>query len=165
MEQEARYLIDRHLENKGWILDQSNPKRNVYVEGVKTKAQKKLLEGGRPDYVLYRHDTDTPIAIVEAKKTGVDLQPALEQATQYAKRLDVPLVFAMNGAYAETRFIPNGKELLLNGQEVRELLREIEAIAFIQETLNPTPLSLRSTSISCQTKPRLIHHQFQTTCI
>lgn len=136
MEQEARYVIDRLLENKGWVLDRSSAARNVFVEGAKTPSQKKLLQGGRPDYILYKRETDIPIAIIEAKKTGVDLAPAIAQATEYARRLEVPLVFAMNGAYAETRFVPTGKELLLNGQEVRELLREIEAIAFIRENSN-----------------------------
>ncbi|AFB25606.1 Type I restriction-modification system methyltransferase subunit [Rickettsia rickettsii str. Arizona] len=39
-----------------------------------------------------------------SKKAGVDLRQALDQATEYAKLLDVPIVFAMNGAYCETRF-------------------------------------------------------------
>jgi hypothetical protein len=29
----------------------------------------------------------------------------------------------MNGSYCETRFIPNGKELILNKNEARELIR------------------------------------------
>ncbi len=136
MEQEVRYLIDRHLENKGWVLEKSSPKRNVYVESPKTPEQKKALGGRHPDYVLYQSNTDTPIAIIEAKKTGADLQPALAQAIQYAKGLNAPLVFAMNGAYTETRYVPNGKELLLNGQEVRELIREVAALAFIHEENN-----------------------------
>ena len=56
-------------------------------------------------------------------KEGVDLKDALKQATEYAKALECPLVFAMNGSYCETRFIPNGKELILNKNEARELIR------------------------------------------
>jgi type I restriction enzyme M protein len=136
MEQEARYFIDHHLTNKGWVLDKNSPKRNVYVEGAKTPAQKKALCGGRPDYVLYKKDTDIPLAVIEAKKTGVNLQPALDRAVEYATCLNAPLVFAMNGTYAETKYVPNGRELILNGYEVRELLREVEALAFIQEQSN-----------------------------
>lgn len=136
MEQEARYFIDRHLENKGWILDKNNPNRNVYVEGAKTPEQRKALGSKRPDYILYKNNTDIPIAVIEAKKSGVDLQPALIQGMQYASCLNAPIVFAMNGAYAETRYVPNDKGLILNGSEVREIIREFEALAFIHGQSN-----------------------------
>jgi type I restriction enzyme M protein len=42
----------------------------------------------------------------------------------------------MNGAYCETRFVPNNKELILNGEEVRELLREKEALEFLSANSN-----------------------------
>ncbi|CEO16947.1 Type I restriction enzyme EcoKI M protein [Rickettsia monacensis] len=79
---------------------------------------------------------DKPIAIIEAKKTGVDLRQALDQAAEYAKLLDVPIVFAMNGAYCEARFVSNNKELILNDDEVRELLREKELLAFLEANSN-----------------------------
>ncbi|AFD20337.1 Type I restriction-modification system methyltransferase subunit [Rickettsia slovaca str. D-CWPP] len=44
----------------------------------------------------------------------MDLRQALDQATEYAKLLYVPIVFAMNGAYCEARFVANNKELILN---------------------------------------------------
>lgn len=70
------------------------------------------------------------------QKNGINLEPALDQGTEYAKALNVPLVFAMNGAYCETRFVPNDKELILNGEEVRELIRETEALKFLEENTN-----------------------------
>ena len=60
----------------------------------------------------------------------------MDQATEYAKLLDVPIVFAMNGAYCEARFVANNKELILNGDEVRELLREKELLAFLEANSN-----------------------------
>jgi type I restriction enzyme M protein len=42
----------------------------------------------------------------------------------------------MNGAYCETRFVPNNKELILNGEEVRELVREKEALEFLNAHSN-----------------------------
>ena len=43
----------------------------------------------------------------------MDLRQALDQATEYAKLLDVSIVFAMNGVYCEARFVANNKELIL----------------------------------------------------
>ena len=42
----------------------------------------------------------------------------------------------MNGAYCETRFVPNNKGLILNGEEVRELLKEREALEFLNANSN-----------------------------
>ncbi len=70
------------------------------------------------------------------QRRGVDLKDALKQGTEYAEALECPLVFAMNGAYCETRFIPNGKELILNKNEVRELIREVECLEFIKNNTN-----------------------------
>ena len=60
----------------------------------------------------------------------------MDQATEYAKLLDVPIVFAMNGAYCEAHFVANNKELILNGDEVRELLREKELLVFLEANSN-----------------------------
>lgn len=134
-EQQTEWIISNNLVNKGWHID-NDTKKNVYFQKPKSKTEQTKLNGKRPDYILYKSGTDTPIAIIEAKKGGVDLKLALEQATEYAKALNVSLVFAMNGAYCETRFVANNKELILNGEEVRELLREKEILAFLDENSN-----------------------------
>ena len=135
-ERRTEWIISNNLKNKGWHIDSDDPLKNVYFQIPKLEEQTKKLKGKRPDYILYQTGADKPIAIIEAKKGGVDLEPTLEQATEYAQALDAPLVFAMNGSYCETRFVPNGKELILNGEEVRELLREKEALKFIEENTN-----------------------------
>src|SRR5688500_13026750 len=66
----------------------------------------------------------------------MDQQAALKQGTEYDQAHNEPLVFAMNGSYCETRFIPNGRGLVLNGNEVRELIREVEALKFLEENTN-----------------------------
>lgn len=134
-EQQSEWIINNNLVNKGWHLD-NDGRKNVYFQKPPYPDQQKKLKGKRPDYILYRSGTQNPIAIIEAKKGGVDLQPALKQGTEYAEALNVPLVFAMNGSYCETRFVPNGKSLFLNGNEVRELVRETEALKFLQENSN-----------------------------
>ena len=77
MEADTRYIIDNNLKNKGWILDKSNPNCNVDFESPKDRNLRKKLKGKHPDYILYETETRKPIGIIEAKKTGIDLQKAL----------------------------------------------------------------------------------------
>jgi type I restriction enzyme M protein len=135
-EQQTEWIISNNLVNKGWCIDGDSKLKNVYFQTPPYPEQQKKLKGKKPDYILYETGTNRPIAIIEAKKIGINLEPALQQGTEYAKALDVPLVFAMNGAYCETRFVPNNKELILNGEEVRELIREKEALEFLNANSN-----------------------------
>ena len=136
MEADTRYIIDSNLKNKGWVIDASDPNCNVHLESPKDEQLRKRLKGKHPDYILYETATKKPIGIIEAKKGGVDLQKALEQGEKYAQELNAPLIFAMNGAYCETRFLSNKKPLVLNGEEVRELIREREALEFLKQNSN-----------------------------
>jgi type I restriction enzyme M protein len=135
-EQQTEWIINNNLVNKGWHIDGDNHLKNVYFQKPKLEDQRKKLKGKKPDYILYQTGTNKPLAIIEAKKGGINLELALKQATDYAKALEAPLIFAMNGAYCETRFVPNNKELILNGQEVRELIRETEVLKFLEENTN-----------------------------
>lgn len=134
-EQQTEWIISNNLINRGWVIDNGNGK-NVFFQKPPIEEHRKKLKGKKPDYILYQSDTTRPIAIIEAKKGGVGLKDALEQGIEYAQLLEAPLVFAMNGAYCETRFVPNGKELILNKSEVRELIREVEALEFINKGTN-----------------------------
>ena len=136
MEADTRYIIDNNLKNKGWIVDPSDQNCNVDLESPKNEQLRKKLKGKHPDYILYETGTKKPIGIIEAKKGGVDLQKALEQGEEYAQELNAPLIFAMNGAYCETRFLANKKPLVLNGEEVRELIRERDALEFLKQNSN-----------------------------
>lgn len=134
-EQQTEWIISNNLVNKGWHIENGTNK-NVYLQKPKTKAEQLKLNKKRADYILYRSGTEKAIAVIEAKKVGKDLNAALEQAMNYARMLDVPIVFAANGAYCEARFVPNNKPLILNGEEVKELLSEKEILAFINENSN-----------------------------
>lgn len=136
MEANTRYIIDNNLKNKGWVLDKSNPNCNVDFESPKDRDLRKKLKGKHPDYILYETKTRKPIGVIEAKKTGIDLQKALNQGERYAKILNAPLIFAMNGAYCETRWLNNEKPLILNGEEVKEIIREREALEFLKKGSN-----------------------------
>ncbi len=136
IEADARYIIDNNLKNKGWILDKSDPRCNVDFESPTDKKLKAKLKGKHPDYILYSSITKKPVGVIEAKKVGVDLRKALDQGEEYARGLEAPIIFAMNGAYCETRWLDNKKPLILNGEEVKEIIREKEALKFLEENSN-----------------------------
>ncbi|HJD59051.1 MAG TPA: hypothetical protein LFV92_07990 [Rickettsia endosymbiont of Ceroptres masudai] len=134
-EKQTEWIINNNLVNRGWYIDNGTNK-NVYFQNPKTKTEQLKLNKKKPDYILYRSGTEQAIAIIEAKKVGKDLNIALVQATEYASMLGIPIVFAVNGAYCETRFVKNNKPLILNGEEVKELLSEKEILAFTRANSN-----------------------------
>lgn len=50
----------------------------------------------KADYILYLNK-DNPIAVVEAKKNTVTVSHGLQQAIEYAQKLDVPFAYSSNG--------------------------------------------------------------------
>lgn len=129
LEAETRVLIDRSLENLGWKL--SGEDQNVYYEQPRSEAEKKKLDGKRPDYVLYSKDSDKPLIVIEAKKKGVRLDAALEQGIQYAKAIDAPLVFATDGVFCKAFHTVANRPPILNGEEVDEFIREALALRYL----------------------------------
>lgn len=95
--------IDEMLRDAGWI-EGKNWVNEVEIEGMPNKSKK-----GRIDYVLY-DDSHIPLAIVEAKKTCVDVASGRQQAKLYADILEKqtgrrPVIFLTNGF--DTRIIDN----------------------------------------------------------
>lgn len=131
-EQNIRTLIDEQLRNLGWNLN-NDEKCNVYQEQPRTLEEKRKLNGKRPDYVLYPSNGDStkPIAVIETKKPGASLEQALKQGDWYAEQLDAPLVFATDGIFYKTLHTKKHTPLFLNGDEVDELMRELEALKFL----------------------------------
>lgn len=133
IEQDIRSSVDEQLKNLGWIFEGKD--RNVFQEQPRENIQKKKLKGKRPDYVLYdsKERYRNPLMIIETKKPGANLQSALEQGNWYAEQLNTPLVFATDGVYYKTLHSKIQKPLYLNGEEVNELIRELEAIQFLDK--------------------------------
>lgn len=133
-EQNVRTLVDGQLKNLGWNL-QHGKKCNVFQEQPRTEEERRKLKGKRPDYVLYAgkeiHRKE-PLAIIETKKPGANLGEALKQGDWYAKQLSAPIVFATDGIYYKTLHTKFHKPLYLNGEEVDELIRELQAIKFLE---------------------------------
>jgi type I restriction enzyme M protein len=124
IERDTELLIDNQLVNLGWDLSPNSKTRNVYQQRVKTTAQKKLLGGKRPDYVLYESNSSHPLAIIEAKRPGQNISTALLQGIDYAQKLKSPLVFATDGIFTKAFHVSYNRPLVLNGEQVDELIKE-----------------------------------------
>ncbi|MDE2840876.1 MAG: N-6 DNA methylase [Chloroflexota bacterium] len=152
VERDTEILIDNQLRNLGWNSDPRSRDRNVYLQRVRTEEQRGRLEGRRPDYTLYRSHSDQPIAVIEAKKPGQNMQEAINQGHWYASRLDAPLVFATDGVFTKTLHTKLNQPLKLNGEDLDELIRETLALRFLQtndvSTLDKKVVQSRSDLIS-----------------
>ena len=130
LEADVRVQVDERLKNLGWLLDGKD--KNVFLEQPKTEKEKKRLKGKKPDYVLYEKGRDTPLMIIETKKRGGNINSALIQGRDYAKALDIPIVFATDGVFYKSLHTETEKNLVLNGEEVDELIREITALKYLE---------------------------------
>lgn len=137
LETATRIKIDNWLKELGWDIDEESPTCNVYTEQAKIKEQTIKFKRKHPDYVLYKSGTDEPIAIIEAKRKGQDIDKALKQAINlYAKPLGVDLVFAVNGTFVKSFSIKAKKVLTIDGEHLREITSEKKLLRFIKEGAN-----------------------------
>jgi type I restriction enzyme, R subunit len=107
-EAQARITINKLLEEANWrfLPDAQGRRENIVCEHRVTKkvfapnldlgADYQHAPGGFVDYVLLNID-GRPVAVVEAKKEGIDPLSAKEQARAYAVGLGVTHVFLSNG--------------------------------------------------------------------
>jgi len=130
-ESDTRRKIDIRLSDLGWITEGKN--RNVTTERAKTKEQTQKFSGNRPDYILYKSDTNTPIAVIEAKRKGENLDTAIDQAKKYAIPLNIKIVFAFDGGLFKTLYLDDGKELKINDKLVQNFLSESILLKFIDK--------------------------------
>ncbi len=98
-----KIYIDSMLEDAGWT-EGKDWINEVEIPGMPNKS-----EVGYADYVLY-DDAHRPLAVIEAKRTCVDVAKGRQQAKLYADLLEKkhhrrPVVFLTNGF--ETRIIDN----------------------------------------------------------
>ena len=134
LEAHSRTQINTRLKNLGWIIDENNPDCNVFQERAKTPKQNALFNKKRPDFVLYESGSDIPIAIIEAKRPGEDLEKALNQANDlYAKPLEVPLIFAFNDTFVISKHTGQGRSLKIDGEELQDFVDQLTALRFVNE--------------------------------
>ncbi len=93
-------MIDPQLEHAGWYLrDYSKVKIEVPVDGYDKEPW-----NGVSDYCLYRENGEI-LAVVEAKKTAVDVKLAEAQLTHYVTEIEKHQSFRPFG------FLANGREI------------------------------------------------------
>lgn len=90
-----RTIIDVDIKEMGWTFGED------CLTEVPVSGMPSLTGDGRADYVLYGNN-HKPLAVVEAKKTGIDAEVGREQARLYADCLEQmtgqrPLIFYTNG--------------------------------------------------------------------
>jgi len=90
-----KFYIDAMLENAGWVEGKD------WVNEVELPGMPNKSEIGFADYVLY-DDIHKPLAVIEAKRTCVDVSKGRQQAELYADILEKqykrrPAIFLTNG--------------------------------------------------------------------
>lgn len=146
LEAYTRKLIEDKLYFLKYNLDEMNENCNVFRERAKMEYQDKLLNGKNPDFIIYKTGTDIPLAVIEAKRLGVTLEQAIEQAIQYyAEPLNIPVIFVFNGTsfYACTK---NREPIKIDKIEISDFVDEKTLIELIDNNFEietvPTGLSL-----------------------
>jgi type I restriction enzyme R subunit len=97
-ETDARIIIDRMLREAGWDPEDKAQVRTE-VASIASSAVVREVDAdasGRCDYVLSDRN-GRPLAVVEAKSSGIDPYVAKQQTLPYAKRIDAPFIFLANG--------------------------------------------------------------------
>ncbi len=143
-ESASRKLIDNILAERGWITDEYSPDCEVFTERAKTTAQAQKLGGRFPDYLLYESGSNTPVAVLEAKKQGMSLSAALQDAiAKYANPLGVPIVLASDGHSTLTHHIPTDGPLTLDDSPLTSIPDRPTLVRFYHRgpalTLPPNP--------------------------
>lgn len=99
-EQTRKEMIDPQLEQAGWYLrDHAKVKTEIPVDGYDAEPW-----NGVTDYCLYRENGEV-LAVVEAKKTAVDVRLAEAQLTHYVSEIEKHQSFRPFG------FLANGLEI------------------------------------------------------
>lgn len=102
-EEETRHrLIDQALLGAGWDVGERGKNTDFVKQEVRLTMLDEKASNGRADYVLYGDD-GKPLAVIEAKRTAVDVKQGAEQARRYADALEKdtgvrPVIFFSNGA-------------------------------------------------------------------
>jgi len=151
-ERTRKEKIDPQLEKAGWYLrDHSKVKIEIPVDGYDTEPW-----NGVTDYTLYRENGDV-LAVVEAKKTAVDVRLAEAQLTHYVTEIEKrqsfrPFGFLANGL--EIHFVDVGhvpkREVF--GFFTRE---DLENLLYIRQNAKP----LSSVEISTSIVDRSYQHE------
>ncbi|HAR6191298.1 N-6 DNA methylase [Staphylococcus pseudintermedius] len=133
LEANTRSNFDQILINLNYIIDETNELCNVFKEQPKTEEQKKRLGRKRADYIIYESNTDNPLAVVEAKKIGEDIEKASSQAIEYARCIKAPLAFVTNDTNILGFDVISNNVLKIDNMPLQRFVDESLLLRFIQE--------------------------------
>ncbi|KUG56315.1 DEAD/DEAH box helicase [Kocuria rosea subsp. polaris] len=110
-EQRARVLIDRQLEEAGWVVQNRDSKNLFASQGIAVREEIMAPGHGRADYLLYV-DKDV-VGVIEAKPEGTTLSGVEWQSAMYAAGLpaSVRRKVVTSGGRLPFIFEANGREL------------------------------------------------------
>lgn len=141
----SRAKIDDLLRDVGWPL----------TDGISVLFEQPVLrDGTRPDYTLCnRHGH--PLAVIEAKRAGIDPISAQDQGRHYARLIGVPFVF-----------LSNGEEVWFMDTEVDAHARKV-ATLYSQDDLQRKASArvLRRELAAVPTDRRIVERDYQLECI
>ncbi len=139
-EETRRTIIDVDIKTMGWTFD-VDCMTEVAVIGMPSESGQ-----GRADYVLYGSN-QKPLAVVEAKKTGVDAEVGRQQALLYADCLEQmtgqrPLIFYTNGYdtwfWDDTNYAPRKVYSVFSKRDMERIVnRRDQKKPFRQLSINP----------------------------
>jgi type I restriction enzyme, R subunit len=97
-EAQARLLINQRLIDAGWrLLDEGGIAANVHVEcETELEDEAGKSKKGYADYLLF-DSRGFPLAVIEAKASGIEPLSAKKQASDYAKGQNIRFVYLSNG--------------------------------------------------------------------
>lgn len=93
----SKYILPAILQ-AGWSLEKQIREEVFFTDGrIYVKGQKSARGiRKRADYILY-YKPNIPLAIIEAKDNTHSVGSGIQQALDYARILDIPVVFSSNG--------------------------------------------------------------------
>jgi len=143
----ARVKIDQLLKDTDWKLTDGRSVRFEYV----------LDDGGKADYALFDRQ-GRALAVLEAKRTSVNLSTGEIQGRRYADQLDVPFIF-----------LSNGEEVWFCDTEQDAHFRKVETV-FSQDDLmrRSAARGIRRSPLDIRIDPRIAGgggRLYQTACI
>ncbi|WNE41976.1 MAG: hypothetical protein AD073_000311 [Mycoplasmataceae bacterium] len=130
------YTLEK-LRNLEWVEDIHSIKQNIWRQQPATEEQRKKMNRKRADFILYKSGNDgtlldNPLIVIECKKPGENIANALEQGIKYAEAIDAPLVIATTGEFTKCFNVKYKQILTINGEDVKDLFSEKEALKFIE---------------------------------
>ncbi|PIN89355.1 restriction endonuclease [Candidatus Pacearchaeota archaeon CG10_big_fil_rev_8_21_14_0_10_34_76] len=91
------YITPAIIEKGGW--DRKQLRMEVYFTDGKIIVAGKTVKRGKRNFVDYilEYKPNIPLAVVEAKDNNHGIGAGMQQAREYAEKLDIPFAFSSNG--------------------------------------------------------------------